>query len=156
MVKKPTKRKKKKENHTIGRPPHYETPEKLQEAIDKYFLNPPNKRKMYKDSTSKEYIEIPIYGVSGLAYALGFVDRQSLYDYEKRGDVFSCTIKRARLFIESEYEAGLRENNVTGVIFALKQMGWKDKHEIEHSGEVVMMGKIKIDGQEIKTDVGDK
>ena len=38
--------------------------------------------------------------------------------------------------IENGYEKRLFENNPTGSIFALKNMGWKDKTETEHSGEL--------------------
>ncbi len=114
-----------------GRPPHYKTPKELQAKIDEYFEKPPNTRTMTLANGSS--VEIPLYGVSGLAYALGFMDRQSLYDYDNRSDKFSCIVKRARLFIESEYEVALRDNNVTGIIFALKQMGWKDRQEIDHA-----------------------
>lgn len=33
--------------------------------------------------------------------------------------------------IEMYHEEGLSENNVTGRIFALKNMGWKDKTETD-------------------------
>ena len=64
---------------------------------------------------------------------LGFCDRQSLYDYEKREE-FSCIIKSARLAVENDYELSLRSNSCTGAIFALKNMGWRDKTEVEQSG----------------------
>lgn len=31
--------------------------------------------------------------------------------------------------VENGYESALRQNNATGSIFALKNMGWKDKTE---------------------------
>ena len=94
-----------------GRPPIYETPEQLQTAVDIYFST----------------VEGPIT-VTGLALSLGFCDRQSLYDYEKN-DQFSCIIKTARLKVENSYEKNLSASNPTGSIFALKNMGWKDKTE---------------------------
>ena len=94
-----------------GRPLTYETPEDLQAAIDKY--------RAIKDIKPT---------ISGLCYHLGFESRQSFYDYETR-EGFSYTIKRARLFIEQEYEEKLSGNNVAGPIFALKNLGWKDKQE---------------------------
>lgn len=110
--KKPIKTKTAKETRPFaGRPPIYETPEDLQAAIDEYI------------STN---IDKPT--ISGLCYNLGFESRQSFYDYEtKKG--FSYTIKKARLFIEQEYEKKLSGNNVAGPIFALKNLGWKDKQE---------------------------
>jgi len=99
-----------------GQPPYYNSPEDLQSAIDAYFLdeNCPNT-------------------ITGLAYFLGFADRQSLNDYQERPE-YSFIIKRARARVEMAYEAKLSSNTVTGAIFALKNMGWKDKQEIEQSG----------------------
>jgi hypothetical protein len=64
--------------------------------------------------------------VTGLALALGFCDKKSVYDYAKK-DEFLHPIKRALLIVENGYESALRENNATGSIFALKNMGWIDK-----------------------------
>lgn len=104
-----------------GRPPHFDSPERLNEAVESYFY------------TEK------IHTIAGLAYHLGFESRQSFYDYEKR-EGFSYIIKRARLKMESEYEARLQGNNPTGSIFWLKNAGWSDKQEIEqkteHSGTI--------------------
>ena len=42
----------------------------------------------------------------------------------------------ALLIVENGYEMALRENNAAGSIFALKNMGWKDKTEHEMSGGI--------------------
>lgn len=99
-----------------GRPAKFNTPEELQDSIDKYF----------------DEVPISQYTITGLAIALGFCDRQSLYDYEEREE-FSCIIKAARLRVENAYEIKLSSQNVTGSIFALKNMGWKDKSEVDNS-----------------------
>jgi len=109
-----------------GRPPMYDNVAELREAIQSYFDLHENK-----------------VTISGLAYYLGFESRQSFYDYEKNPE-FSYTIKRARLFIENEYESLLRSGNVTGAIFALKNFGWSDKQEIDHT-----TGGDKLTGFEI-------
>jgi len=57
-----------------------------------------------------------------------------MYEYENEGE-FSDTIKKARLRIENEYEKQLSWGNATGAIFALKNFGWKDKTEHEHTGK---------------------
>lgn len=93
---------------------HFETDDQLSQAIESYFStrdkdNPPT--------------------ISGLALHLGFVSRQSFYDYEKN-PAHSYTIKRARLAIEDCYEQRLHASNPTGAIFALKNFGWKDTQEI--------------------------
>lgn len=115
-----------------GRPPFFESNEQLQQAIDSYFENCPDKRMMVVGEGS---IEIPIYTITGLAYHLGFESRQSFYDYIEKIE-FTYTIKRARLKIESKYEQNLQFNNATGSIFALKNFGWVDKTEHEVSGGI--------------------
>ena len=110
-----------------GRPPHFKTVKELQLKIDEYFNGGLKKRIIFVGKgDNKEAIEIEVPTISGLAYFLGFESRQSFYDYEKY-DGFSYTIKRARLFIEKEYEEQLQVGNTTGAIFALKNMGWIDK-----------------------------
>ena len=123
----PTKKK-------AGRPRIFKTTVALQKAVDNFFKNPPKKRKMFSKD-GELYEEIPVYTVCGLAISLGFESRQSIYDYINRNDAFSYIIKKAVLFVENEYEAALRENNVAGCIFALKNMGWRDKQELDIGGQ---------------------
>ena len=75
--------------------------------------------------------------ITGLALSLGFESRQSFYDYEEKPE-FTYTIKRARLQIEIAYEERLSGQNCTGAIFALKNLGWKDKSEVEQSGSLTV------------------
>lgn len=101
----------------------------LESAIDEYFKKGVKLRQVeVGTSDKKQVIEIPIPTITGLCFYIGFASRQSFYDLEKNKD-FSYTIKRARLFIEQEYEEQLHFGNVTGAIFALKNMGWIDKTE---------------------------
>jgi hypothetical protein len=104
-----------------GRPRIYETPDELETAIDAYF-----------EGSERDEITI-----TGLALYLGFESRQSLYDYEK-DPRFSYIIKRAKLRVEMNYEMRLNSNSCTGAIFALKNMGWRDKTEVEQSGGLVI------------------
>ena len=121
------------EENKGGRPPVFNTDEELQSKIDEYFKSGIKKRTVLIGKAPNQYpLEIEVPTVSGLAYFLGFCSRQSFYDYEKK-EGFSYTIKRARLFIEVEYEEQLQHGNTTGAIFALKNMGWKDKTEGDHS-----------------------
>lgn len=101
-----------------GRPPRFDTPRELEDAIDSYFETHP-------DHPTQ----------TGLALHLGFESRQSLFDYKERQD-FSYTIKRALSRIDNEHEKRLYEGKNTGSIFYLKNRGWSDKSEIEHSGEL--------------------
>lgn len=92
-----------------GRPVKY-TPSELQASIDEYF------------ATEQKPT------IAGLAVYLE-MDRQTLYNYRERDEFFDI-LKRAVNKVEAKYEGRLiYENNPTGVIFALKNMGWKDKTE---------------------------
>jgi hypothetical protein len=114
-----------------GRPPAYKDAEELQSKIDRYF-NEGVRTKTVLVGKDKEPMDIPVPTITGLAYYLGFESRQSFYDYEEKAE-FTYTIKRARLFIEQEYEMQLSVGNTTGAIFALKNMGWIDQQKLDHS-----------------------
>jgi len=124
---------------TVGRPAHFETKEQLQECIDTYFIWIQGVFEWVdiivngeKVGREKEWVREPEPPtITGLALFLGFVSRQSVYDYEKTGE-FSYTIKEARLRVENGYEKALMTRNSTGAIFALKNFGWTDKQEIDH------------------------
>lgn len=120
-----------------GRPRIYESVEELNQAIEDYFMP-----EVEIDATSKMGPDklktgvrepIPKPTVTGLALALGFADKTTLYEYRDRPE-FSYSIKRALTIIEQYHELGLSDNNVAGRIFALKNMGWKDKNETELTG----------------------
>ena len=95
--------------------------ETLQSKIEEYF-----------DLIKSEKIPPTI---TGLALHLGFADRRSIYEYEGKPQ-FTLAIKKARLRIERVYEQNLHGTAPTGSIFALKNFGWRDKHEVEHSGHI--------------------
>lgn len=114
--------------HPGGRPATYSDPSILQADVDIYFASEGKKT------------------MTGLALALGFDSRQSLYDYQKKEE-FSYIINKALLRIECQYEENLHGNNVAGSIFVLKNMGWKDKTETEFSGGLQIE---QITGMEIK------
>lgn len=94
----------------VGRPPIYTDPNELSLKCDEYF----------------EQAEKPT--ITGLTLYLGFCDKNSLYDYRDKPEFF-YPIKKALTKIENYHESALDGNNVTGRIFALKNMGWKDKTE---------------------------
>lgn len=126
--------------------PIFNSVEELQKGIDSYF----NGEMRKKTSFTKEGvpIEIPVPTITGLAIHLGFESRQSFYDYEKR-DGYSYTIKRARLFIEREYEELLQVGNTTGAIFALKNMGWIDKTEVDSKNTLDFVNAPKLSFKKI-------
>ncbi len=116
--------------HPGGRPPIFEEPEQLQTEIDLYFST----------------LDGAPVTITGLCLFLGFDSRQSFYDYEKN-DKFSYIIKKARMKVENAYEKNLSGGQPTGSIFALKNMGWKDKTETEFSGELAVK---QITGMTVK------
>lgn len=120
-----------------GRPPYFESQKKLNEKIEAYFVFIQGERRLTKTGRqSRQWLRAPENAtVTGLALYLGFESRQSFYDYEKH-EQYSYTIKNARLRIEAAYEQQLLSKNATGAIFALKNFGWKDKQEHEHSGDM--------------------
>ena len=75
--------------------------------------------------------------LTGLIYALGLSSRESLDEYGRRAE-FSDSVKRAKLLVEMAYENRLGLSSPTGAIFALKNFGWKDKAELEHSGSLTV------------------
>jgi len=96
---------------TSGRLPLYTDPEKLEKLVTQYF-----------EDDDKPTL-------SGLAYHLG-MSRETLNQYGKK-DLFSDIIKRAREKVMSIYERRLLySTQPTGVIFALKNMGWKDRQDV--------------------------
>ena len=97
------------------------TPEEFEEVSWDYF-----------DTCKADGVKIT---VTGLALALGFCSRQSIYDYSKK-EGFSEAVSRALLMVENGYELRLDGASVTGPIFALKNMGWSDKTEMALSGNV--------------------
>jgi hypothetical protein len=70
--------------------------------------------------------------LTGLAFALGFESKQSLYDYSKKKQ-FSYSVKKALLKVEMEYEKGLHGQTPAGCIFALKNFDWTDKTTVDNT-----------------------
>lgn len=124
-----------------GRPALYNNSETLDKKIEEYFesikgtFELVNRRDEDGNSyEEKVWTKAPEPAtITGLCLYLGFESRQSFYDYEKR-DGFSYTIKKAKLRIENSYEvSGLNTKTPTFHIFALKNLGWSDKQEIDHT-----------------------
>ncbi len=63
--------------------------------------------------------------LTGLALYLGFSRTEAFKKNAKRGVQWADVIDRAKLAVENSYEM----NGRTIDIFALKQLGWSDKHE---------------------------
>ena len=100
-----------------GRPPKYETAEEVRAKCIEYF---------------ESCIELDEkITITGLALFLGFCSRKSLYEYEKKEE-FRYIIKNAMLVVENSYES----KGTNFDIFALKNMGWTDRQEIDMNANV--------------------
>ena len=101
-----------------GRPLEW-TQEKIQDII--------NKLEIYIDDNT-----IPI--ISEFCYQNN-IRKQRLYEKEE----FSDSIKRLIEKKEANLEKGMLfgKINVTGAIFSLKQLGWKDKSEVDFNSKNV-------------------
>lgn len=103
--------------------------------------NPPGRPRKIKspeefDALVDGYIDMcratdePIL-LTGMILALGLTSKESFYNYQDY-DGFMDSVKRARMLVELEYEKRLNfASSATGPIFALKNLGWKDKQEVE-------------------------
>ena len=119
----------------MSRPVKHKEAKEMQKLIDAYF--------------SECEVNDKPPTVAGLAYTLDLT-RQGVLEYADK-DEFSDTIKKAKLRIEANIEAGLMKGlNATGCIFNLKNnFGWKDKTELEHSGGIDLSGKTDAELQAI-------
>ena len=95
-----------------GRPRIFDTPGDMEDKCVEYF-------KYCIDNDEKPTI-------TGLTLYVGFCSRASWDDYAKRKG-FSYIVKRAKLTVENSYETSA----TTFDMFALKNMGWKDKNETD-------------------------
>ena len=120
--------------YVTGNVPKYKTPQEMEDKIVEYFKTCEPKLMTFTDGDGNEQPVMvkgePYYKQdpptkSGLALYLGFADRQSLYDYEKKKG-FSCIIKRAKLALSQHHEKGLDKDKCTGHIFWLKCNGAKE------------------------------
>lgn len=66
------------------------------------------------------------------------VPRQKLYMFAEKSDEFSYSIKRLLEKKEAQLERQCLNGKIdkTMAVFSLKQLGWKDKNETEHTGSV--------------------
>jgi len=104
-----------------GRPRKISSPEEMDEKVDKYL--------------KERLIDRKPITLTGIILELGLSSRESLDAYNEY-EGFSDSVKRIKLIVENAYEINLHGTTSTGSIFALKNMGWKDKQELEHSGNI--------------------
>lgn len=106
-----------KEKKPLGRPRMFSSPDEFNALVDSYI-------DLCK--SSQEHITL-----TGLILSLGLASRESLDKYLTYPE-FVDSVKRAKMFIEHEYEKRLiTSSSATGSIFALKNFGWVDKMPTE-------------------------
>lgn len=120
-----------KETNPNGRPPKYDTPEKLKKKMVEYF-------QMCLTNNHRPLI-------SGLCNALGFESRKSFYRLGEK-EKFRHLVKRARQYIEIGAEEML-EKNPAAAMFVLVNMGWDNpkyanKEEEEENKNLPQVVKI--------------
>lgn len=103
-----------------GRPRTIESPEQFDALVDEYI-------ELCKEEKR------PVTW-TGMALHLGFSSRQSIDEYQNY-EGYSYSVKRAKSLVELAYEERLHGNSPTGAIFALKNMQWSDKQELDHSSK---------------------
>ena len=102
----------------VGRPLKFQNVAELQSKIDDYF----------KDCIDNDE---PIT-ITGLCLTIG-TSRDLLLSYSEK-DEFHDTILKAKLVCQHYAEKQIfKAKNPAGAIFALKNYGWSDKQEIDHT-----------------------
>lgn len=125
-AKQPTKKR------AVGRSPKNDPNgvEEIQNKIDLYFES------LERINADGETVtDDPTF--CGLALALGYSSRTSLWENANAGNPISEPIKKGLLRIEESYEKALRSPSCTGPIFALKNRGWTDKTEDKEKDETI-------------------
>jgi len=142
-----------------GRPRKFETVEALQQAINTYFdscfmeviVRDKDGNVILNDNQRSitEKIQVEPFTITGLALALD-TSRETLMDIENANgsytEPFSDAIKNAKMKCHNFAEKHMfTAKNPAGAIFALKNYGWKDKHEVEHSGDIKIVLDEELD-----------
>lgn len=130
----------------------YTDEEELSRKITEYFINLDGSfhwEKIPSKSNKTELIDQKVWDrdpepatISGLAFSLGFESLQELEEYKIAGE-FAGQVKRACLKIEAEYEKKLYQQ-ASGIVFALKCMGWKDKENDGASSATIQLLQVIV------------
>jgi len=125
---------------TTGRPPKWDDPDRMEEAIDAYFAKCDTRiiPTLVNRPKGKVLLRVPRpepYTIQGLAVFLDLTT-DGLYKYGKK-PAFVLTIKRARAVIEANAVMHMLDGDgpVAGQIFNLKNnYHWTDRREISGPG----------------------
>lgn len=142
---------------TIGRPPFYDSVDRLYEKCKQYFdtckpepltfEGEDGERLPLLDKAGKPVMQEHRPTTAGLALFLGYANRKSLYDLRDKSDDFGFVINAALTRIENEHEANLFNTSYGGSWKWLTNHGWSDKQTVEqtvrHEGEVKPIDRLK-------------
>lgn len=106
-----------------GRPPKH-TPEQIAKLVAKF--------RQYIENT-----ELPI--IAEFAYQ-NEISKQTMYEKDEFATLLKMATAKKEAALEKKTLTG--EYNASMAIFSLKQLGWRDKQELEHSGGL----QIKLEG----------
>lgn len=103
-----------------GRPRKYESPDVFDAKVDEFV-------ELCKANDE------PV-SWTGMALHLGFYGRAEMDNYAEY-DGFSNSVKRAKAIVERSYEVGTAKGVIPAAmgIFALKNMKWTDRQELDHT-----------------------
>lgn len=119
-----------------GRPAYYQSPEEMQDKIDEYI----------RECESGKRVRT----WTGLVFHLGFSARDAMDEYAARDERYSDTVKAARLLVEMGYEERLHVKDCIGAIFALKNMGWTDRQDINVRGVIAGIDLDKFSDEQLQ------
>lgn len=123
------------DTNKVGRPLKFQSIEELESLIDEYFETDEGKN-------------TPT--VTGLALALD-TTRKTLLDYCERDDELSYPIKKAKARVERKLEISLYGNNVTGLIFNLKNnFGWRDRTETDITTDSQPLSGLQVPQEKVQ------
>ena len=115
-------------------------PSEMSDKIKDYFKTCGHKKmedidgvKM-KDGFGNQRYELVPPTICGLALALGFATKQEMWEYMSQDGQLNRLVKRAHLMVEEFSERMITAGRgMAGNVFKLKNLGWKDKFEVELS-----------------------
>jgi hypothetical protein len=90
---------------------------------------------------ARVYLEQAKYpNMHGLGLYLGYAGARGIHAQRARGEMWNDAVDAVYELVTDAVAQKLADKNVsaTGTIFHLKQLGWTDKQEVKHEGDMVI------------------
>lgn len=84
----------------------------------------------------QEYIDTHDIPILKEFASMNHILSTQLYEYAELSDGIKACHEKKEVGLEREMLSDSAKGRVAGYIFSLKQLGWTDKQEVEHSGEM--------------------